>query len=49
MHGPNLNFAGNLKEHRESIHEGVRYPCDQCDYKASQKESLKTHRKSKHQ
>ena len=24
----------NLKEHIESVHEGVKYPCSQCDYKA---------------
>ena len=43
-----VNFAGSLKEHVESIHEGVRYPCDQCDYKATQKGSLKRHKKSNH-
>ena len=42
------NFAGRLKEHVESIHEGVRYPCDQCDYKATDKGHLKRHRNSKH-
>ena len=25
------------------VHEDVRYPCDQCDYKATQKGSLKRH------
>ena len=47
MHG-NLNFASHLKKHIESIHEGVRFPCDQCDYKATQKTNLKKHRKGKH-
>ena len=49
MHGHNLNFAGHLKKHRESIHEGVRYPCDQCDHKATVKGNLKKHRMAKHQ
>ena len=48
MHSHNLNFEGNLKEHRESIHEGVRYPCDQCDYKATTKGNIKKHKISKH-
>ena len=43
------NFAGNLKEHSKSIHEGVRYPCNQCDYKATLKGNLKKHKMSKHQ
>ena len=48
MHGPNLNFAGSLKEHVESIHEGVRYPCDQCDYRATTKGNKKSHEMFKH-
>ena len=48
MHGPNLNFAGHLKKHIESIHEGVRYPCDQCDYRATEKGNLKRHEMFKH-
>ncbi len=41
---------GNLKTHKESVHEGVTYPCDfaGCDYKATQKGSLKRHKKAKH-
>ena len=42
------NFAGHLKEHVESIHEGVRYSCDQCDYRATTKGNLKRHEMSKH-
>ena len=30
-------------------HEGVKYPCDQCDYKATQKQFLLEHEKSKHE
>ena len=35
---------GNLTIHKQSIHEGVRYECDQCDYKATQQGSLTTHK-----
>ena len=37
------------KWHKMSIHEGIRYQCDQCDYKATQKRDLKTHRMSVHE
>ena len=38
---------GTLR-HIRSIHEGVNYPCDQCEYKANQKCNLKIHIKRKH-
>ena len=38
-----------LQRHLNSTHVGVRYPCDECDYKARQKTSLKIHKKSKHE
>ena len=31
------------------IHEGIKYPCNQCDYQATQQGSLKTHIQSKHE
>ena len=34
--------------HTKSIHEGLRYPCGQCEYEATQKGSLKIHIKSMH-
>ena len=40
---------GSLKRHKESIHEGVRYSCDKCDYKATILNNLKRHIKGKHQ
>ena len=43
-----VNCAGHLKEHVESIHEGVRYSCDQCDYRATTKGNLKRHEMFKH-
>ena len=28
---------GSLLTHIKSIHEGVEFPCEQCDYKATQR------------
>ena len=33
----------NLKRHVESSLEGARFTCDQCEYKATEKLSLKEH------
>ena len=35
--------------HQAAKHEGVRYPCDMCDYMATQKTSLKKHKEAKHE
>ena len=32
--------------HLESMHVGKNYPCDTCDYLATQKGHLRTHKKS---
>ena len=40
---------GHLLSHIKSRHEGVKFPCDQCDYKATQKRILLTHIKSIHE
>ena len=32
-----------------SVHEGVKYSCKQCDYKASQSGHLTTHKMSVHE
>ena len=32
-----------------SAHEGIKYQCDFCDYKATQKNALKTHKMSVHE
>ena len=29
-----------LRQHKASVHEGDRYKCNTCDYKAAQKEYL---------
>ena len=36
----NNNQLGNFKTRVESVHEGVRYPYNQCDYKAKQEVHL---------
>ena len=38
-----------LLKHVESKHEGVKFLCDQCNYKATQKGHLKAHIQSKHE
>ena len=35
--------AQKLKIHADAIHDGVRYPCNFCQYKATQKWSLNRH------
>jgi len=37
-----------LQRHNKIVHEGLRYPCHLCDYKATQQQSLKRHTISKH-
>ena len=37
-----------MKRHKEPKHEGIRYPCDQCEYTATQNGNLKSHKKEKH-
>ena len=32
--------------HIESLHEGVKNPCDECKYKASALSTLKKHKES---
>ena len=38
-----------MKEHKKSKHEGVRYPCDQCEYAATQVSNLIQHKKTIHE
>ena len=33
----------NLKIHIELVHENIKYPCNHCEYKATEKGNLKTH------
>ena len=38
-----------LKQHKESKHKGIRYPCDQCIYAATMEKDLKRHKERKHE
>ena len=35
--------VSNLQTHIQSKHEGIKYPCNQCDYQATQQSNLQTH------
>ena len=35
--------------HRRSVHEGMKYPCGQCEYQATSKCNIEKHRKSVHE
>ena len=37
-----------LREHRQAVHEGIKYPCEMCDHKGSTKSNLKKHILVKH-
>ena len=39
----------SLLSHIKSVHEGVNYFCDQCDFKAAERGKLLRHIKSKHE
>ena len=32
-----------LRRHKLAKHEGIRYPCDLCDFSGSQAHALKVH------
>ena len=40
---------GNLRKHKNTKHDGERYPCDQCDYAATISSHLKDHKESEHE
>ena len=40
---------GSLKRHKESVHKGVKYNCNECEYQASQNSDLKAHKESVHE
>ena len=33
----------------KNIHEGVRYPCEQCEYSSTTARNLKSHIENKHE
>ena len=40
---------GYHTNHKMSVHEGVKYPCNQCDSKFTERGTLKKHKMSVHQ
>ena len=55
-----LNFANikqlfpfaqkeSFKIHKMSVHEGLKYPCNQCTSEFTRKDNLKEHKKSVHE
>ena len=38
-----------LKRHKQSVHEKIRYPCDLCEHLATTPFNLKTHKQSRHE
>ena len=45
----NLLKKGHLNAHKMSVHEGIKYECDQCGHKFTQKGDLKRHKMSVHE
>ena len=43
-----LTIIFNIQRDK-SVHEGVKYPCNQCDYQATQQGNLLQHIQSKHE
>ena len=37
-----------LKYHVQSVHEGIKFPCDQCEFTACTNSYLKKHKETKH-
>ena len=37
-----------MKSHQKSIHQGLKYPCDECDYQATQAGNPWKHIKKMH-
>ena len=43
-----VNMVNCDKEHQKSVHDGVKYPCKNCNYQATTMKNLKRHKKSVH-
>ena len=44
--GQIISFS--IKTHIQSKHEGIKYPCNQCDYRATTQSNFQRHIQSKH-
>ena len=40
---------GDLAQQKRAVHEGVKYPCGQCDYQASSTGNLARHKRAVHE
>ena len=49
LHFPPDTQKGHLKRHIESVHEKVKYPCNQCEKQFTVKRDVKRHVKSVHE
>ena len=59
IHGNNENYScdicglqiqkRSLVRHKKNLHEGVKYPCRQCNHEASSKGNLATHQRAVHE
>ena len=38
-----------LKIHTDSVHEGIKQPCDSCEYQASSLATLRVHKQAEHE
>ena len=45
----NVSKKDHLINHKQTVHEGLRYGCDGCDYQATQKGTLQMHKQSIHE
>ena len=43
------NLQGSLNMHMQTVHEGLKFPCDECDKQFTQKGYLNVHMKSVHE
>ena len=46
--GKEFTEKGHMLRNYRSKHEGIKYPCNQCDYQATQQGDLKKHIQRKH-
>ena len=46
--GKQFSYKAGLHTHKKSIHEGLKYPCNQCNYIGTRKDSPKRHINNAH-
>ena len=43
-----FSLKANMLQHYRSVHQGIKYPCNQCDYQATKRGNLQKHIQRKH-